>query len=272
MEEKKNNKRLIWLIIILIVLILGLVGYVIYDRILKNNDDVISNNTTTIIQNNDNNEENVLRRDNFVYKLNNKEHHISYVYYYRNSQDYYKNESEDTINFFKEEDIYFYNEVFMKILIDEKEIDNLEYSLYFDKDNLKPEELMSKVEILSSDSIHTIKGDKEYFVFTINYSTQPSLTYSQTNIDPTIVNENGILIYTLEYGDGGEMWVTDETSRFYKKSTMFIIEEDRIYYLEIPKVNSSDNYLVQENYLTINNDKINIIEGDLFKGDGAGQF
>lgn len=35
MEEKKNNKELIWLIIILIVLVLGLIGYIIYYKTLS---------------------------------------------------------------------------------------------------------------------------------------------------------------------------------------------------------------------------------------------
>ena len=45
MEEKKNNNGLIWLIIILIILVLGLVGYIIYDKVLK--DKIISNNNTS---------------------------------------------------------------------------------------------------------------------------------------------------------------------------------------------------------------------------------
>ena len=35
MEEKKNNKGLVWLIVVLIILVLGLVGYIVYDKVLK---------------------------------------------------------------------------------------------------------------------------------------------------------------------------------------------------------------------------------------------
>ena len=35
MEEKKNNKGLVWLIVILIILVLGLVGYIVYDKVLS---------------------------------------------------------------------------------------------------------------------------------------------------------------------------------------------------------------------------------------------
>ena len=54
MEKKKNNKCLIWLIIILIILVLGLVGYIVYDKLLKvdktipNNDETTITTTTTV--------------------------------------------------------------------------------------------------------------------------------------------------------------------------------------------------------------------------------
>lgn len=48
MEETKKNKRFIWLIVILIILVLGLVGYIIYDKLLKV-DKVIPNNDKTKI-------------------------------------------------------------------------------------------------------------------------------------------------------------------------------------------------------------------------------
>lgn len=48
MEEKKNNKGIIWLITILIVLIIGLAGYIVYDKIIDdNNTNNIDNNKTT---------------------------------------------------------------------------------------------------------------------------------------------------------------------------------------------------------------------------------
>jgi len=55
MEEKKNNKGIIWLITILIVLIIGLVGYIVYDKIiLENNKDIQEDNRTTTKVENDN--------------------------------------------------------------------------------------------------------------------------------------------------------------------------------------------------------------------------
>ena len=63
MEEKGNNKGLVWLIVILIILVLGLVGYIVYDKVMLDNKKVINENTTTTTnnshdgnENNDNNE------------------------------------------------------------------------------------------------------------------------------------------------------------------------------------------------------------------------
>lgn len=50
MEEKKNNKGLIGVIIVLIVLVLGLVGFIVYDKVLK--DDKMTNNENTITKTN----------------------------------------------------------------------------------------------------------------------------------------------------------------------------------------------------------------------------
>lgn len=47
MEEKKNNKGLIWLIVILIVLVLGLVGYIVFDKVLSKDKTHINNNAPT---------------------------------------------------------------------------------------------------------------------------------------------------------------------------------------------------------------------------------
>jgi len=46
MEEKKNNKGLVWIIIILIILVLGLVGYIVYDKVLVQNKTISNNNNT----------------------------------------------------------------------------------------------------------------------------------------------------------------------------------------------------------------------------------
>ncbi len=48
MENKKNNKGLIWLIIILVVLVLGLVGFIVYDKLLNFTTTTNNNNETPI--------------------------------------------------------------------------------------------------------------------------------------------------------------------------------------------------------------------------------
>lgn len=46
MEERKSNNGLIWLIVILIVLVLGLMGYIIYDKVLSNDKEKLTGNNT----------------------------------------------------------------------------------------------------------------------------------------------------------------------------------------------------------------------------------
>lgn len=47
MEEKKNNKGLVWLIVILIILVLGLIGYIVYDKALSADNNLKNENTTS---------------------------------------------------------------------------------------------------------------------------------------------------------------------------------------------------------------------------------
>ena len=47
MEEKKNNKGLVWLIVVLIILVLGLIGYIVYDKVLSTEKEHINNESTS---------------------------------------------------------------------------------------------------------------------------------------------------------------------------------------------------------------------------------
>lgn len=50
MEENKNNKGLIWLILILIILVLGLVGYIVYDKVILNDKNTELNNKVSEVE------------------------------------------------------------------------------------------------------------------------------------------------------------------------------------------------------------------------------
>lgn len=65
MKEKKNNKGLVWLIAILIILVLGLVGYIVYDKVLSAQKNSINNDetTTTTITTNTEKKENITEED-----------------------------------------------------------------------------------------------------------------------------------------------------------------------------------------------------------------
>ena len=47
MEEKKSDKGLVWLIVILIIMVLGLVGFIVYDKVFSNNVIQNGDNLTT---------------------------------------------------------------------------------------------------------------------------------------------------------------------------------------------------------------------------------
>lgn len=68
MEEKKSNKGLIWLIVILIVLVLGLVGFIVYDKVVLDNKDSVSDNNT-ISTTNENYEKILYDQDNILITL-----------------------------------------------------------------------------------------------------------------------------------------------------------------------------------------------------------
>jgi len=71
MEEKKNNKGIVWLIIILIVLILGLIGYIVYDKVVLDNNKE-NNTTTTTTEKNNAEKEVVINSEELVCNSNEK--------------------------------------------------------------------------------------------------------------------------------------------------------------------------------------------------------
>ena len=52
--EKKSSKGLIALIIVLIIIILGLVGYIVYDKVLLENEPVNETKNENIVENEEN--------------------------------------------------------------------------------------------------------------------------------------------------------------------------------------------------------------------------
>lgn len=73
MEEKKNNKGLIWLIVILIILVLGLIGYIVYDKTIKDDNQLLNNNTTTTTTSNKDNEESTKSKEDLLLYFENNE-------------------------------------------------------------------------------------------------------------------------------------------------------------------------------------------------------
>jgi len=270
MIEKKSNNELIWLIIILIVLVFGLVGYVVYDKILivnkENKNDNNTNITTTQKINDKENEDNILRRDNFIYKLNDKNYHISYVYKKYNSDEFYKGQNIN-IDEAKKYNDYVYNIIYLEILLNDKKIEGVKLPIFYNYEDLNNNELLNRIDLVSSDTINTLKGsDSEYFVFTIEHAHP----FTDGGINPVIVNKTGEVIYTIEFQDSTGFWTTDKNSIMYDKGEYFITK-DTLYYLmpNCEQTNASGLYF-DEFSLKVENDKVIVEKQGTYKGEAAG--
>lgn len=271
MKEKKNNKGLIWLIIILIVLVLGLVSFIVYDKVLlidkESNIENNNTNTTTTEKTKDNdNEDNILRRDNFIYKLNEKDYHISYVYKKYNSDEFYKGQNIN-IEEAKKYNDYVYNIIYLEILLNDKKIEDVKLPIFYNYENLSNNDILNKIHLVSSDTINTLKGsDSEYFVFTIEYADP----FVDGGINPFIVNEEGNVIHTIEFQNNTGWWTTDENSIMYDKGEYYLTN-DTLYYLmpNCEQTNADGEYFDQYS-LKVENDKIVIKKQGTYKGTGAG--
>lgn len=263
MKEKKGNIIYVCLIVILFVIIFCLVGYIFYDKVLYDgpkNDEIIS--TTKSIKN----EDLVLRRDNFVYKLNNKNHYISYVYKVMESDEYYNGKIIDAGNL-KEYKNYVYNMVYLEILLNEKAIVMEKIPLYYDYENIPKENLLDNVSLLSSDGIHTLNGnDAEYFFFAIQHKHP----YIDGSVNPFIVNDKGKVLYKIKFKENTSWWVNDSSSIMYEKGEYYLTN-DTLYYLMPNCEFSADNKLYFDQFsLKIKNNEVIIDEIGTYEGLAAG--
>lgn len=272
MEEKKNT-GLIWLIVVLIILFAGLVSLVAYKTLEKNNENDFQNTTTNKESNlNNNSNITVLRRDNYIYELNGKEHTVSFLY------EKEEQTKEDEINSWvvdeeeaKEEESFVFSIVYLKILIDEKEINHkiTYYYNFYETDENMP--------LLTRDNINKISGDnKEYLVFEIKHELEGA-PFQDGGINPLIVDNEGNIIYELKFTDAQTINVFENVrSNIYNNSEKsYVISDNKIYYLDAEnivgeRIESEEYETVQEYELTISNGKVKIKALDTYKGMCAG--
>ena len=282
MGEKKNNKVLIWLIIILIILVLGLVGFIVYDKVLKvdktisNNDE--TTNLTTTTTNNATTDDNV--NDNTKYEkistfklnLNGKEHNLHFKYFLIEGDSSYTNPED--IKMAQDNGEYAYYTLKVDVYIDENIVKTI--PIFYDINDNK-NEVMEYIGKLNTNNIKILNGadNKEYLVFLI----KEDHGFLDGRIIPFISNSDGKLLYEFDYQVGGSMWVEDPASKLYsqkdnsEQGREYLIEKDRIYFLTYGYMDDeTHDYYLQQNILTIRDDKINIEKGNYYKGNGAGQI
>lgn len=270
MEKEKNNNGVIWLIIILTILVLGLIGYIVYDKILiidkENKNDNNTNTTTTQKINDKENEDNILRRDNFIYELNDKDYHISYVYKKYNSDEFYK-EQNINVDEAKKYNDYVYNIIYLEILLNDKKIEGVKLPIFYNYEDLNNNELLNKIHLVSSDTINTLKGsDSEYFVFTIEHAHP----FSDGGTNPIIVNKTGEVIHTIEFQDSTGWWTIDKNSIMYDKGEYYITNDTLYYLMPNCEQSNADGEYFDQYALKTENNKVVIEKQGTYKGTGAG--
>lgn len=224
MEENKvnnnSNKGLIVWLVILSVLVIGLSGFIVYDKVLKNDE------TTDIVENKEEKEEvanekeeidenkeyvkNQIKVDNYEYILNGKEHTLSLVYSYENYEDQIYTEIDYTIH--------------TTIVFDGNLIENTKVLRQYYEGTVIEED---KLYEFDKNDIKTIKGtdNKDYLVVSIRNS--PLTVYDK--VDSSFINDKGKVITTIVTGFG--LGIVDETVR-EKYNGEYYVSDDAFYYID----------------------------------------
>ena len=203
-------------------------------------NDIIENVEESIDENveNDENETNSIS-----VIANDKTYNVTFVYIKEPTNHF--NDSEYDINYI--------TRVYVKI----NDIEVKEYSVIY--------RYGTNYENLTGENIKVLKGkDKDYFVLLI-----PEDHYDvDGRTNPTIVNEEGNILYTIEYPINTGMIVTDTKSIMYDKG-MYYVDNDKFYFIK-PYCDNNSQDKFREYTLTVDNDIVNVIEGNIVEGISAG--
>lgn len=267
--EKKIKIILIVIIALLIMLVLGLGGYIIYDKMLneKDNENINTTTTTASIK------ENIIHTDTFTYNINNKNKKVKFVYIKESGDEFNHDfETEEDINIAKENGEYVYNAIYLRMYINDIEVETEKKLIYLNLDS----EINDFTNYYKKTDLFKFNGeDKEYFVFV----TEEPNKYVDSLTIPIVFNDEGKLLYKINFTGNFGITVVDKNSRFYGQEEMYLIENNAVYFVElvcgIPYDSDADeedvhNEVIQERILTIDNDVVNITPGKIYKGAGGG--
>lgn len=227
MEENKvnnnSNKGLIVWLVILSILVIGLGGFIVYDKVLKNDE------TTDVVENKEEKEEvenekeeidenkeyvkNQIKVDNYEYTLNGKEHTVSIVYSYKEVE-----AEEDDLDYGW---TYF---IYTTVAFDGKIIEDTKTLImhYEDKEIVE-----SKLYEFDKDYIKTIKGtdEKDYLVVSLDNHANIYADF----VNSSIINDKGKVITTFVTGFG--LGIVDESIR-EKFNGEYYVTDDAFYYID----------------------------------------
>ena len=207
------------------------------------------------------NEESIFDSNTIEIYANNKNNKITFEYFIEE----YTNECEDSecdeeeINIIKENGDYVYSTTNVKVKINDNYVKDFKVLYQYNRTKTPT------INYLTKENVEVLKGkDKDYFVLLVPEADQ--WTDGRTN--PTIVNGNGENLYSIEYPINTGMQITDTKSIMYGKG-MYYIDNDKLYFIKpLCEEKQSDKFTVYT--LTINNDKVNVNEGNIVEGFSVG--
>lgn len=237
MEEKKNNKGLVCLIVILIILVLGLVGYIIYDKVLLKDKATIENNSTTTTTER---VSTTTRADEETFKIDNK------------------NIERKTLEECNFKDCNIYKSNNLSIVL--KNITKKDYDIYGD---VYINNVFSKT-INFEDTSYNVNNNIEIEIFNDKYILFRFANEAAMYVNFYLFKYNGLLISDFE--DEKELYEYDwltinvKNDELFIEHLMFIPSEMPLKYEYCEAdVLPSDNYRITKK-VTVENDKIRVLE------------
>ena len=258
MEEKKGNKGILFVIILLVLLIIGLGGFIVYDKFIKED--------TTAEKSGDNDEDKVteveylgtqIKVDDFAYYINGKKHNISFVYSYDEVED---------------EDLDYDYDIYLTLALDGTLLDDTKtkVQLYEGKEIDENKLNLKNIDIVES---FYGKDSKEYLAISIIET--PS--YIVERIVSYIINDEGKVLTNVN--TGWSYHIVDSPKSLVYYNEYYVSKFDgAFYYLDgydivgEMKTSETEEYVtVQEYKITVKDNIITKTPTETFKATCAGQ-
>lgn len=258
METKKGNKVTLFVIILLVLLIIGLGGFIVYDKFIK--DDA------TVEKLDDNDKDKAteeieylgtqIKVDDFAYYINGKKHNISFVYSYGEV----------------EEDSDYDYDIYLTLALDGTLLDNTRTKIQLYEGKEIDE---NKLNLKNIDIVEIFYGadSKEYLAISIIETP----VYYIERVNSYIINDEGKILTNINTGFNYAL-VESTKSLVYENEYYVSKSDGAFYYLdgenivgEMKTSGGDENVTVQEYKITVKDNVITKTPTETFKATCAGQ-